>query len=63
MFSKSTDKGPSVDFNTPALKKYRAFRFLKDRMARWGVAAGGIGVILAILMIFFYLLYEVLPLF
>ena len=32
-------------------------------MAHWGVAAGGMGVILAILLIFFYLLYEVAPLF
>ncbi len=63
MYQKSIDNSPGIDFNTPALKKYRSLRFLKDRLARWGVASGGLGVILAILLIFFYLLYEVLPLF
>jgi phosphate transport system permease protein len=37
-------------------------RLLKDRFVRHGVAAGGVGVIVAILLIFFYLLYVVLPL-
>jgi len=36
---------------------------LKDKLARHGVAFGGISVIIAILLIFFYLLYEVFPLF
>ncbi len=63
MYSKSTEFSPGIDFNTPALKKYRSLRFLKDHLARWGIAAGGLGVILAILLIFFYLLYEVVPLF
>ena len=63
MYHKSTSSGPGIDFNTPALKKYRVRRFLKDHLARWGVAAGGVGVILAILLIFLYLLYEVIPLF
>jgi phosphate transport system permease protein len=36
---------------------------LKDRMATRGVALGGMGVILAIVLIFFYLLVVVLPLF
>jgi phosphate transport system permease protein len=36
---------------------------LKDRMARHGVAFGGISVIIAIVLIFFYLLYVVFPLF
>ena len=39
------------------------WRYLKDRFARWGVAVGGLGVIVAILLIFFYLAYVVLPLF
>ncbi|WP_422467972.1 ABC transporter permease subunit [Endozoicomonas sp. ALC013] len=63
MYQNSMDNSPGIDFNTPALKKYRSLRFLKDRLARWGVASGGLGVIVAILLIFFYLLYEVLPLF
>ena len=63
MYSKPTDYSPGIDFNTPAMKKHRSLRFFKDHLARWGVAAGGMGVILAILLIFFYLLYEVAPLF
>ena len=63
MYQKPIEHSPGIDFNTPALKNYRSVRFLKDRMAHWGVAAGGLGVILAILLIFFYLLYEVAPLF
>ncbi len=37
-------------------------RLLKDRLARYTVAIGGNGVIVAILLIFIYLLYVVLPL-
>jgi phosphate transport system permease protein len=36
---------------------------LKDRIATHGVAMGGMSVILAIVLIFFYLLFVVLPLF
>ena len=38
-------------------------RALKDRLARYLVASGGISVIIAILLIFFYLLYVVIPMF
>jgi phosphate transport system permease protein len=38
-------------------------RALKDRLARYFVASGGISVIIAILLIFFYLLYVVVPMF
>ncbi|MDT8383420.1 MAG: ABC transporter permease subunit [Gammaproteobacteria bacterium] len=41
----------------------RRWRTLKDRMAMRGVAMGGLSVIIAIALIFFYLLYVVLPLF
>ncbi|GLQ00389.1 phosphate ABC transporter permease [Methylophaga thalassica] len=41
----------------------RAWREVKDRVAKYGVAVGGISVILAIVLIFFYLLYVVMPLF
>ncbi len=54
---------PIIDFNSDALRRHRRFRSVKDRLARWGVAVGGISVIAAILLIFLYLLYEVLPLF
>ncbi len=38
-------------------------RLLKDVLARHAVAVGGVGVIIAIVLIFFYLLYVVVPLF
>ena len=44
-------------------KRRRAWRETKDRVAKYGVAVGGISVILAIVLIFFYLLYVVMPLF
>lgn len=40
-----------------------ARRTLKDRIARHLVQMGGIGVIIAILLIFFYLVYVVVPMF
>ncbi len=39
------------------------WRHFKDRLATVSVTVGGSGVLFAILLIFFYLLYEVLPLF
>ncbi|MGR8933731.1 MAG: ABC transporter permease subunit [Gammaproteobacteria bacterium] len=36
---------------------------MKDKLARYGVVIGGLGVIVAIALIFFYLLYVVFPLF
>ncbi|RRJ82507.1 ABC transporter permease subunit [Aestuariirhabdus litorea] len=54
---------PLVDFNSDEARRHRRVRSLKDRLARWSVAVGGIGVIVAILLIFLYLLYEVVPLF
>ena len=38
-------------------------RALKDRLAHYFIALGGISVIVAILLIFFYLLYVVVPMF
>ena len=52
-----------LDFDTPAAKRHRSIRALKDKFASAGIAFGGISVIVAILLIFFYLLYEVAPLF
>ncbi len=45
------------------LAKMRQYRKLKDQLAALGISAGGVGVIFAICLIFFYLLYEVMPLF
>ncbi|MGD8591278.1 MAG: ABC transporter permease subunit [Gammaproteobacteria bacterium] len=53
-----------TDYNlqlaSQSLYRWRTF---KDYAARYGVAVGGIGVIVAIVLIFFYLLYVVFPLF
>ncbi|MEQ1738534.1 MAG: ABC transporter permease subunit [Methyloglobulus sp.] len=46
-----------------ASKPYQKWRLIKDALARYGVVGGGLGVIVAIVLIFFYLLYVVLPLF
>ncbi len=45
------------------LLRYAARRRLWDRAARAVVSIGGLGIISSILLIFFYLVYEVLPLF
>ena len=63
MYQKPLENSPGVDFNAPVIKRRQSLRFLKDRLTRWGVAIGGLGVIVAIVLIFFYLLYEVAPLF
>jgi phosphate transport system permease protein len=49
--------------NSPVAIRRRAWREFKDRLARYGVAIGGVSVIFAIVLIFFYLLYVVMPLF
>lgn len=54
---------PDLDFNTPAQRRGRKLRALKDKIATVGIGLGGISVIIAILLIFFYLLYEVIPMF
>ncbi len=42
---------------------HERWRLIKDSIARYGVVIGGLGVIVAIALIFFYLLYVVFPLF
>lgn len=41
----------------------RRFRHFKDKLAAVSIAIGGMSVIAAVLMIFLYLVYEVMPLF
>lgn len=59
----ATSKSLGLDFNTPALKRKRRIRAFKDRFARWAVTTGGMAVLGAITLIFFYLAYVVLPMF
>lgn len=53
---------PSV-MEKSATSYYQRWRMLKDSLARYGVIAGGLSVIVALVLIFFYLLYVVIPLF
>ncbi len=52
-----------IDFNTPQMQRKRRVRAFKDRLTRWYVAIGGLAVLAAITLIFFYLAYVVAPLF
>lgn len=45
------------------LARVRRRRYLTDKFAQWSITGGGLSVIGAILLIFFYLLFEVIPLF
>ena len=45
------------------LSKQNRFRRAKDKLARVGVTAGGIFVLITLMLIFFYLLYVIVPIF
>jgi phosphate transport system permease protein len=49
--------------NHSAAGYYQRWRLIKDVLARYGVIIGGLGILAAIILIFFYLLYVVYPLF
>ena len=51
------------DFNSPAALRHRRWRDIKDVATRYLMAVGGISVIFAIVLIGFYLLYVVIPMF
>lgn len=53
----------SVALNDPAVLRRRKWRLIKDKLAKHSMTAGGVSVIAVLLLIFFYLLYVVLPLF
>ncbi|MNQ25781.1 Phosphate transport system permease protein PstC [compost metagenome] len=59
----ASPKSLRLDFNTPALLRKRRMRAFKDHLARWCVSIGGLAVLGAITLIFFYLAYIVLPMF
>jgi len=60
--SQTAEKIVSV-LNSPANVRRRNWRLMKDKIARHAMTVGGISVILAVVLIFFYLLYVVYPLF
>ena len=53
---------PDLHLSTPLRKRWLQLRRYKDRMATLFIMLGGLGVILSVLMILFYLLYQVVPL-
>lgn len=53
----------NLDLNSPALMRKRKIRNLTDKIATQGIGIGGISVIVTIMLIFLYLLYEVAPMF
>lgn len=60
---KSTVPESVLDMSSGRLQLRRKLRHFYDRTARVAIAIGGISVIIAILAIFLYLFYEVIPLF
>ncbi len=54
---------PSLASSLSSGGVHERWRLIKDAAARYGVIAGGLGIIFAIALIFFYLLYVVYPLF
>jgi phosphate transport system permease protein len=50
-------------FNSPAAVRHRKIRHIKDVVMRYLMTAGGIGVIIAIVLIAIYLVWVVVPLF
>lgn len=53
---------PELRISTPLRKRWLQLRRYKDRLATLFIMLGGLGVILSVLMILFYLLYQVVPL-
>jgi len=52
---------PPID--SPASRRHRQMRRLKDQLAKYMIGFGGLGVIAAVALIFIYLLFVVFPLF
>jgi phosphate transport system permease protein len=52
-----------MNTNSSFVLSIRQWRMLKDQIAKYSMTLGGISIIIAITLIFFYLLYVVLPLF
>jgi phosphate transport system permease protein len=60
----SSDLSVNVEAGQLRANNHRhRLRNFQDRFAAWAITAGGMSVLFAILLIFFYLFYEILPLF
>ena len=62
MAQETIKKSVLLPIDHPVNTRRWKLRVLKDTFARYAIALGGNSVILAILLIFFYLLYETVPL-
>jgi len=64
MNSISQESSPVLSaLNNHTTKRRRKWRMFKDKLAKYSMTVGGMSVIMAICLIFFYLLYVILPLF
>lgn len=59
----NTETPDSVVRSEGRSQRFHRWRARKDSLARWIIAIGGIGVIAAVGLIFFYLLWVIFPLF
>ena len=63
MSNSSSANNLKFDLNSRAAIRYRRWRSVKDVCTHYVMAIGGISVILAIVLIAFYLFYVVMPMF
>ena len=61
--SETTNSTSQSSLNTAMTSHHEKWRLLKDAIMRRAITFGGLSVIFAIVVIFFYLLYVVYPLF
>jgi phosphate transport system permease protein len=65
--NKLATPGATVVMNAPSTPAFKhrlsGWRKVKDSLANFTITAGGMAVLGAILLIFFYLLYEIMPMF
>ncbi len=58
-----TPKSLKSELEIASASYYQRWRLIKDSLARYAIVVGGWAIIVAIVLIFFYLLYVVIPLF
>lgn len=63
MTAQSTSPDAAENLGMTGLDTHRRLRYLKDKIARYSVGMGGLSVIFALVLIFFYLFWVVLPMF
>ena len=61
--SENTNNNTTTSAVASVKPYYQRWRLLKDKLARYGIAFGGLAVIVALVLIFLYLVYVVYPLF